>query len=399
MFAVFWGALLVVAYTYAGYPLLLALRAWLLPSAFASAEPEGAPYEPSLSLIICAFDEAGSIGARLENALGLDYPSDALEIIVASDGSTDGTQHVVARYADRGVRLLDMPRRGKIPTLNAAVEASRGDILVFSDANSQYDRDALRQLVAPFADPQIGGVAGDQRYLDHRGGGSDGTEGERAYWDLDRALKQAQSRAGSVTSSTGAIYAIRRELFSPVPSGVTDDFWISTGVIARGRRLVFAPAAIAREEVAASSDREFQRKVRVMTRGLHGAWLRRGLMNPFAHGFYALQLFSHKVLRRLVAIPLALLPCAALLLWDEGLLYRAVAVGASLLIAAGGLSAVLPPHWARHRALSIPHYFLMVNVAALLAFSNVLRGRRIESWVPERVQNPVAQREPAVKSP
>ena len=381
---VFWSCAAIVAWTFVGYPLVVGLRALLLPRPI-----RGAAAEPSVSLIICAFDEAASIGRRLENALELDYPRELLEILVASEGSTDGTQEIATGFAGRGVRLLDLPRRGKIPTLNAAVEAARHDILVFSDANSEYDRDALRELVWPLADPEVGAVAGDQRYRPKQGSRGDGSEGERAYWSFDRVLKRLQSRSGSVTSATGAIHAIRRELFSPVPTSVTDDFWVSTGALAEGRRLVFAPGAIAWEEVAASSGAEFERKVRVMTRGLRAVWLRRALLNPFRSGFYALQLFTHKVLRRLVALPVVAMTLASafLLREDLGLLYGGVLASGLLLASAAALAAILGPRAARWKVLVIPHYFVMVNLAALRACYDLLRGRRIDSWVPARANS------------
>jgi cellulose synthase/poly-beta-1,6-N-acetylglucosamine synthase-like glycosyltransferase len=373
---VFWVSLALVAYAYAGFPLLLGIRALLLPRPWREADAT-----PRASLVVCAHNEAASIGAKLENVLALDWPPERLEILVASDGSSDATESIVRSFAPRGVRLLPLPRRGKIPTLNAAVAETSGEILIFSDANSMYEPGALRALARPFADPEVGGVAGDQRYLGRRG--RDGTDGERAYWDLDRQLKRWESLAGSVTSATGAIYAIRRELFRSVVPGVTDDFFVSTNVIRAGRRLVFAPDALAFEPVAASSSAEFQRKVRVATRGLRGVWVMRALLDPFRHGFYALQLFSHKVLRRLVGLPLLALLCATPFLWNEGWIYRA-ALAAQLAVYGAAAAARLVPWLGRSRAFGMPLYFCLVNLAALRAAWNVLTGRRIDVWEPER---------------
>jgi cellulose synthase/poly-beta-1,6-N-acetylglucosamine synthase-like glycosyltransferase len=373
--ALFWIAAGLIAYTYVGYPALLGVRALLRPRPFRCADAT-----PSVTMVICAHDEAAAIGAKLENVLSLDYPRDRLEVLVASDGSTDGTEAIVRALAPRGVRLLALPRRGKIPTLNAAVGEAKGEILVFSDANSMYAPDAIRALVRPFADAEVGGVAGDQRYL-AADGGPDGSEGERAYWSFDRKLKEWQSRAGSVTSATGAIYAIRRSLFREVPSGVTDDFVISTRVIAEHQRLVFAPDAVAYEPPARSTGAEANRKVRVMTRGLTAVLVMRELLDPLRHGFYALQLFSHKVLRRLVVLPLILLLGVSPFLWDEGPLYRGFVLLQAAFYAAAGLEALLRT---RIRIFSLPLYFCMVNGAALLAATNVVRGRRIDSWQPAR---------------
>jgi hypothetical protein len=263
-------------------------------------------------------------------------------------------------------------------------------VLVFSDANSSWEPGALRVLLRPFADPGVGAVAGDQRYL-RRGRRPDGSDGERAYWDLDRWFKRWQSAAGSVTSATGAIHAIRRDLFRPVPPGVTDDFWISTNAVARGRRLVFAEDAVAWEPATPSSGLEFRRKVRVMTRGLHGVWLMRELCNPARHGFYALQLFSHKVLRRLAVVPLLAIALATPWLWDRGPLLRAAALGQLAFYAAAACGAFFAARARRSaraprlgRLVALPAFFCMVNAAAGVAALNVARGRRIDSWEPQR---------------
>lgn len=383
---VFWGAVALALWTYALFPAGLWVRARLRARPWRAGDAT-----PTVSLVICAYNEATSIGARLENALALEHPADRLEVIVASDGSSDDTNAIVRGFASRGVRLLALPRQGKIPALNTAVACARGEVLVFSDANSIYERGALRALLRPFADPEVGGVAGDQRYV-AAGQLPDGNEGERAYWDLDRLLKRWQSAAGSVTSSTGAIHAIRRSLFRDVPSSVTDDFWISTNVVAQGYRLVFAEDAVAWEPVTPASGSEFRRKVRVITRGLRGVWLMRELLDPRRHGFYALQLFSHKVLRRLAIVPMAAILLATPWLWNAGPFYRAAALAQGVFYVAAALGALLPrldasaPAAVRKlvKLLALPTFFCMANAAAGLAALNVLRGRRIDSWEPQR---------------
>lgn len=376
---IFWSALGLIVYTYAIFPLLTLLRGLLWRKPYHSAE-----ITPRVSLIIAAYNEAQNIGAKLDNVLALTYPRQKLEVIVASDGSTDGTDEIVRGYTTHGIRLLSLPRGGKAPALNAAVAAATGDILVFSDANSMYAPNAIHALVRPFADPTVGGVAGNQVYLKEKGGGASGG-GEQSYWSFDRKLKQLQSAAGNAISATGAIYAIRRFLFQPVPGGVTDDFTISTGVITQGQRLVFAPDAIAYEPVAGSGDREFGRKVRIITRGLRAVIVRRELLNPFRYGFYALQIFSHKVLRRLVVIPLLLLLPASPLLWNQGWFYQAALAAQLVVYGCGLLGFVLSnSRWGKMNFFSIPFFFCMVNFASLLAAWNIIRGHRIERWEPQR---------------
>jgi glycosyltransferase involved in cell wall biosynthesis len=367
---VFWLAASLLAYTYACFPLLVLMRAALRPRPHRRA-----PITPRVSVLIAARNEADVIGAKIDNLLALDYPADQLEIVLASDGSDDDT---VVRAGSR-VHVLDLTRVGKAGALNAAASAAQGEVLVFTDANSMLDPGAVRALVAPLADADVGGVAGDQRYLAGRE-----SSGERGYWNLDRLLKRAESRGGNVISATGALYAIRRELFRPPPAGVTDDFAVSTGVICQGRRLVFTPDAVAYEPVGASADAEFARKVRVITRGLNGVLLRRALLNPRRHGFYALQLFSHKLLRRLMALPLIALGITGARLARRGAVYRVVCSAEAAVLGLGASGLLLERRRRCGRLLALPAYFLLVNLASLRAAWNVVSGRGIESWEPRR---------------
>ena len=376
---IFWSALGLIVYAYLLFPLLTFVRGRFWRTPYHTAE-----ITPKVSLIIAAYNEAQSIGAKLDNVLALNYPRKKLEVIVASDGSNDGTDEIVRGYAAQGIRLLSLPRRGKAPALNAAVAAATGDILVFSDANSMYAPNAIRALARPFADPAVGGVAGNQVYLKETNGPA--TEGgEQSYWNFDRKLKQSQSQAGNAISATGAIYAIRRKLFEPVPGGVTDDFTISTGVITQGYRLVFAPDAIAYEPVAGSGHGEFGRKVRITTRGLRAVILRRELLNPWRYGFYALQIFSHKVVRRLVVLPLLILLLVTPFLWTHGWVYQAALLAQVVVYGCGLLGLVLgDSRWGRSKIFAIPFFFCMVNWASFLAAWNIVRGHRIERWEPQR---------------
>ena len=374
----FWLSAGTIAVTYVVMPALILVRGRLVRRPIAAGETL-----PTVSVVIAAHNEERSIGPKLVNLLEGDYPADRLQVLVASDGSSDRTAAEVRAFAGRGVRLLDLPRVGKAAALNAALAEATGDIVVFSDANSMFAPDAIRTLTAPFADPTVGGVAGDQRYL--RGGSGGMARGERGYWDLDRLLKRAESRSGNVISATGAIYAVRRDLVPPVPDGVTDDFITSTAVVAAGRRLVFAEDAAAYEPVASSGGVEYGRKVRVMTRGLRGVVLRRALLDPRRTGFYALQLFWHKLLRRLMVLPLIGLAISSPILAGTGPFYALATVGqvgAYGLAGAGLLLRGRPI--ARSRPLAFPAYFCLVNVAALHAALNVVRGHRIDRWEPQR---------------
>lgn len=374
----FWGCVGLIVYAYLIFPLITLLRAKLRPQPYYTEE-----ITPKVSMIIAAYNEAEGIGAKLENVLSLDYPSECLEVIVASDGSADGTNEIVRGYAGRGVKLLALPRQGKAGALNTAVDASSGEILVFSDANSMYAPDAIRALTRPFADPAVGGVAGNQTYLKDQQNGT--ATGEKSYWNYDKKLKESQSKAGNAISATGAIYAIKRSLFQTVPEGVTDDFVTSTRVIIQGYRLVYAPDAIAYEPVAKSSSKEFSRKVRIITRGLRSVWVNRELLNPLSHGFYAVQIFSHKVLRRLVVFPLLIVLVLSPLLWSRGIIYKIATIAQITFYSCAFVGALLMKTRLGHaKIFSIPFFFSLVNLASLRATINIIRGNRINRWETQR---------------
>lgn len=379
----FWGSIATLAYTFVLFPLVVVARGvgWPRPV-------KRGPSLPRATVIVAAYNEATSIARKLENLLSIDYPLERQEIIVASDGSRDETNDIVRGFQARGVRLLELARVGKAAALHAAVDASSGEVLVFTDANSQFRADALRELVAPYADPDVGGVAGNQVYQRASEEPSSDT-GERAYWGFDRLLKEYESRAGNTISATGAIYSIRRELFRPIPPGVNDDFYLSLGVIAQGQRLVFVGQAIAYEPTGSSIEVEYRRKVRVLTRAMRCVVQLRGLLDVRRYGFYSLQLLSHKVLRWAMVLPVAGLATSSLLLWKERGIYRLSALLQICGYVAGCMGLVLRDHpLGASKALSVPAYFLMSNAAAAVSTWNLLRGRSIERWTPARESSP-----------
>lgn len=377
---IFWLSIAFLFYAYGGFALLVGLVGLVQRRGVRKL-----PITPSVSLIIAAYNEEKVIAERLDNALAMDYPRERLQILVASDGSSDRTEDIVASYASKGVLLLSLPRRGKIQTLNAAVARATGKILVFTDANIMCRADTLRELVANFADPSVGGVAGHTAYtLDPDSESS--SYGERLYWRYDTWLKKLESQTGSIVSAHGGLYAIRRVLFRPIPDGaVTDDFAISTSVIAHGYRLVFEPNALATEVAVPEAQREFRRRVRLMTRGLRGVFLRRRLLNPRKYGFYSVVLASHKLARRLVPVSLAILGVASLAAWSQGPLYQAAVLAQAFFYGMATVGYLLRrSRMGRLRLLYIPFYYCMANVACSVAWVHALRGRRIEVWQPQR---------------
>ena len=388
MITLFWVALGLLVYGYIGFPLLVAIVGRVL-----NREVRKGAVTPRVSVVVAAHNEADGIASRLDNLLSSDYPADRLQVVVASDGSTDATVQTAEEVEDERVLVLDLPRIGKAAALAEAVRHARGEILVFTDANTVFHRGAVRALARNFADPDVGGVAGHTGYALQAEGESAG-QGEDLYWRYDTWIKSLESRAGSVVSAHGGMYAVRRELFRPVEDpAVTDDFAISTGVVAQGRRLVFEAGAVGHEFTMSRSAVEFRRRVRLMTRGLHGVLLRRRLLNPLRYGFYSVAFFSRKILRRLLPLALvALLMSSIALAWSgAGPLYSLAAAAQFSFLALATTGWFLRrSRVGRHPALYAPFFYCLANLAAVLALWNVVRGNRIERWTPHRHVEPSA---------
>ncbi len=377
MFAiVFWAALLIVVYTYLLYPVLI----WFLT--VARKAPDYAPLAewPDLSLIIAAYNEEAVLRAKLENALALDYPDEKLDIIVVSDESSDDTDSIAAEFAERGVCLFRVGKRGgKTLAQNAGVELASGRFLVFSDANSMYAPDALKRLMAPFADERIGCVCGELQYANPDDGGVG--KGEGAYWRYEQFLKQRESLLSSTLGANGAIYALRRELFEELGSEIISDFVMPIRVWRQGYRVLYESKAIAVEHSGGSFGDEYGRRRRIITRSLHGLWTQRGVLNPFAHFFFALQMFSHKVLRWLVPVLLLVVLLVNIPLAADSL-YRLLLVLQIIFYGLAVLGNILPERLSRLFPFYVPAYFCAINFGALLGLVHFLTGRRDRIWQP-----------------
>jgi cellulose synthase/poly-beta-1,6-N-acetylglucosamine synthase-like glycosyltransferase len=251
-----------------------------------------------VTLLIAAYNEEATIAEKLENSLALDYPPDRLQILVAADGSDDHTPDIVQSFASRGVELsYSPPRHGKMAAINRARPQSRGEIVVFSDANNIYEPGVLRELVAPFADPTVGGVTGAKSIM--RGDGALG-ESEGLYWKYESFIKKQETRLGSTTGVAGEILAIRRSLFeSPPDNIINDDFYIAMRLIQRGYRIIYNPKARSVERVSASAQDEIARRARIVA-GRYQAIVLAPQLLPFQNPLIIWQVVSHKFLRPLV---------------------------------------------------------------------------------------------------
>jgi cellulose synthase/poly-beta-1,6-N-acetylglucosamine synthase-like glycosyltransferase len=372
---VFWVCAGLIAWVYVGYPLLLAVVGRVRPRPRARA-----PLFVPVSVIVAAHDEERIIADKVDNIRSSGYPRDLLEVVVVSDGSTDGT---VRRARDAAADVvLDLPRVGKLRALNAAVAHSSGAILAFTDADSVLPPATLGELVANFSDPEVGAVAANEVHI--TGGDGGVGRGEGLYWRYEQKLKQLEDRVGSAVSASGRLYAMRRDVFEPstLVTG-TDDFVLSTQAVRAGKRIAFD--AEARVLVAAPEDSgtELRRKVRVMNRGMRAA-ISLATSLPRARTMYLLQLIFHKILRRCVAFLLVGLLLAPIALVLQGhtawwftlapqLVFYALALGGAIADRSG--RRVAKPLW-------IPYYFCLANLAAGIAVVSLVRGRKYEMWEP-----------------
>ena len=369
---VFWIFLVTIAYVYAGYPLLL-----VVAGRSTSPALRGQPSEwPRVTLVISAYNEEAVIESKLRNALETDYPKKLFQVLVVSDASDDRTDDLVTGF--QGVQLLRMRERaGKTSGLNEAVRLAKGEIVVFSDANAMYERRAIKALVEGFSDPDVGAVVGQSTYVE---GDYDSERSEGLYWRYETWLKIMESRTGSVVGGDGAIYAIRRERFEPMAADALSDFVNPLQIVRGGFRCVYEPGARSIERAADSFEKEFRRKVRIVNRAWRAMVSMKSLLNPFVHGWFAVKLISHKVLRWWVPVFLIGLFLVNLALWDVSNFYRLSLVLQLVFYLAALTGWVMTRRRAVPAMLYVPYYFCLVNLASLVGMIDAWRGLTYTTW-------------------
>jgi cellulose synthase/poly-beta-1,6-N-acetylglucosamine synthase-like glycosyltransferase len=414
----FFISLTIIIYIYAGYPLLV-----FLISRLRNKPLKKDPYKPYITILIAAYNEENVIEETIKNKLALDYPEESLEIIVISDGSTDRTDEIVKKYEGKRVRLIRQePRAGKTSALNIAVPEARGEILIFSDANSIYEQNVLRELADNFNDPSVGYVTGKMIYTN-----ADGTpsgDGCTAYMKYENRLRSWETSLGSIVGVDGGIDAVRKELYQPMNPDQLPDFVLPLKVVAQGYRVVYEPEAILKESSLATAKDEYKMRVRVALRALWGMWDMHHLLTlspspapplspsdapeatpshlpPLSRSdapeatpshlptfppsiLYAWQLWSHKVLRYLCFIFLILAYLSNLALWSESAFYRAFFILQNIAYIGAALSPALGKINIRSRLLYLLNYFTLLNLASAHAFIKFLLGQKTVIWTPRK---------------
>ena len=385
---VFWASLAAVTWTYAGYPLLLlALARRRRRSPHPPRPTEDPPFEPTVTIIVSAYNEEKAIRRKLERTLALDYPPEKLEVIVASDSSTDRTHDIVRELGPRGVRLVVLPERaGKTAAQNLAAAAAKGEVLIFTDATTELDRGSVRQLCASFVDPRVGCVGAELEYVSE--GGSAVGKGGGLYWRYEKRVKELESQVSTLIGVSGCLYAVRANAYRPIEPDLISDFVVAGDVFQRGFITVYGGGTVSSERTHEETGREFEMRVRVIVRTINALVRRARMLNPLRYGFFSFQLFSHKVLRYLV-------PELLIAIFASGL-YLALAGGSSapvyraFLIAQLALYLAAAVGWLRQRLglrlrfVHVPFYFVVVNLAALWALMLYLRGERNVTWTTVR---------------
>lgn len=378
----FWLSLLLILYAYIGYPLIL----WLFSfSKVSRSDIDQSDIMndnlPKVSLLISAYNEEYVIESKIINSLSLDYPNGLLEIVVVSDGSTDRTNEIVSRFRDKGVILRYYEGRvGKSECLNRAVPLAKGEIVVFSDANSQYDNGAIRDLVKHFDDNTIGFVTGWTKYVSKEVEDSIGAVG--IYSRLEMFTKLAESKISSCVGADGAIFAIRKKLYRPLHAHDINDFIIPLSIIQQGFRGIMENRAFCSEKTARGTKEEFYRQVRITTRTIRAIVSNRGLLNPLKYGFFSFELFSHKICKFLTPFFMVIILLTSLILSLHKSLYFAFFVGQAVCYLMAWVN------YRGHRGnylisfLAVLRTFVALNIAILWGCIKYIKGETYTTWSP-----------------
>ncbi len=378
-------ALFIPVYVYIGYPVLLIV----LDKLIKGKTLQTADITPTVSLIVSCYNEVDVIEQKIVNCLAIDYPQQQLEIIFVSDGSDDGTDELIRQYCNERLKLIRQEGRlGKTMGLNLALAEAGGEIVVFSDANAMYKKDALKMLVRNFQDDAVGYVVGAAIYKDEKE--SSAGASENAYWQYEIFIKKIESKLHSVVGGDGAIYAIRKSLYQPLDQEDINDFVNPLQIIAKGYRGIFDAEAICYEQTAGDFDKEGKRKQRIVNRSFSGLMKNKTVLNPLKFGFYSLELLSHKLLRWLIpffiliaATGITVLAQMKLPIFQWLLLFGIVFVWSIL------LGKILKDWSACPSVFLIPYYFFLVNINSMKGVIQSLRGQVQITWSTPRDQGAV----------
>lgn len=379
MNGVFWISLVAIIYAYIGYPLFLIIFTFFKRNEFVRDES----YAPSVSLIIAAYNEEQIIRTKIEQSLALDYPKEKLEILIASDASSDKTDEIARGFSGQGVVLVtQQERRGKTAVQNLAAQQAKGEVLVFSDATTSYKKDALRKLVRNFSDKRIGIVGGKELFNNNKD--SQVHKEVSLSWKYERKLRRLESRFNSLIGVSGCIFAIRKELYVNLSEDLIEDFALPLTVLEKGYKVHLETEAIGFEETVINAQDEFRRKVRIVSGGINVLINMRRLLNPFKRPKLAFQLVSHKILRWLAPLFFIGLFVSNAFLLKEGTLFKSLFL---LQVGCYGLAILgylMSRSKLKNKVVKVPFYFCLVNIAAIIGIYRTLFRENKVIWEPIR---------------
>jgi len=380
----FFFFIFIILYVYLGYPLVITLLAAINRKTVTKDDN----YEPSVSLIIAAYNEEAIIAEKLNNCLLLNYPKDKLEIIVFSDASTDRTAEIVKSFEQDHIILIDLTeRKGKTAGQNLAATQATGEIIIFSDANALYQEDAIRKIVRNFNDPSVGCVCGELVYYSEDK--SLIGDAENVYWDYEKFIKRQEDRAASILGANGSIYAVRKQLYSPLPEDIISDFIEPFKIIAQGYRVVYEPEAISFEHSTTNFIEEYHRKKRIINRSFYSLLYFSSFLNPFRYPLLSFQLFSHKILRWMIPVYLPIIFIVNMFLLKS--LFFQVTFGLQIIFYVTALLGyVLEKNRWHNIFFYAPFYFCLVNIASLDAIINLfIKRKNVVTWNPIRANKTI----------
>jgi len=373
----------ILFYIYFGYPILLFLISIFKKNNVKMSKD----YFPNVSLIIAAYSEEKIIEEKIKNSLNINYPKSKLEIIVFSDASSDRTDEIVKKYEKEGIRLIRIEgRKGKTICQNEIVKLAKGEIIIFSDANSMYEPCAIKKIVRNFFDEKVGCVVGELKYGEFITSNSvNVVEGENVYWDYDKIIKKLESKVCSVVTGNGAIYGSRKSIYVPLERNMISDFIEPLEIFKKGYKIIYEPEAVARENTAENSQKEFGRRIRIVTRSacslLKNKSLRE-LLNPFRYGIFSVQLLSHKVLRWFSGALMILIFLLNIFLLGRGTFYNLTMLGQGIFYMFA-LWGFINEIWLKRKSAKILHvayYFCLSCIAMLYGMINAFRGKEMVTW-------------------
>ncbi len=370
----------IIFYVYFGYPFIILLIAMINKKTVLKNDD----FEPTVSLIIAAYNEEDVIEEKIKNSLSLDYPKDKLEIIIFSDASTDQTNEIVCQHQDKGIKFIHLPeRRGKTTGQNLAIDHAKGEVIIFSDANALYRPEAIRKIVRNFSDRSVGCVCGELVYYNEDK--SLIGDAESVYWDYEKFIKRQENRAASILGANGSIYAVRKKLFISLPEDIISDFIEPFKIIEQGYRVIYEPAALSFEQSTTNFHEEYSRKKRIINRSFYSLLHYKTFLNPIKYPLLSFQLISHKLLRWSIPIYLPIILAVNFFLLNS--LFFKITFTLQLLFYSTAILGYLLEKKNWHIVVFYtPFYYCLVNIASLQAILEYfIKRKKIVTWKPIRL--------------